>query len=102
MIIIFEHSERLEIAIREGFSNFVPRQFGRVLNWLPCFMPKRANEPCLEIADFIAQAVGGEARRNYTKGNGFFQRMDFRAVFHSMPGHISNLHAYKACFPIDA
>jgi hypothetical protein len=29
-----------------------------------CFMPKSAGDPALEVADFIVNGVGGQARRN--------------------------------------
>jgi hypothetical protein len=34
--VIFEHSERLEDAVKRGFDAFCPHQFGRVLPWTPC------------------------------------------------------------------
>jgi hypothetical protein len=89
VVVNFEHSERLEEAVRDGFGNFVPHQFGRVLDWLPCFMPKAANEPALEVADFVVHAIGGEARMNFRRNEGLFLREDFKAVFYSVPGSLA-------------
>lgn len=46
-------------------------------------MPKSAKEPALEIADFIANAVGGHARRTMVQKRDGFGK-DFRAIFHSV------------------
>jgi hypothetical protein len=83
VIVIFEHSERLERAITRGFGDFVPHQFDRVLDLTLCFMPKAANEPSLEVADFVANAIGQEARRHHRNDSGEFQRKNFQAVFHN-------------------
>jgi hypothetical protein len=45
-------------------------------------MPKSANEPALEVADFIMHAVGRQARQNL-KQRGVFAP-DFKAVFQSV------------------
>ena len=82
--VIFEHSERLEEAIKRGFDGFCPQQFGRVLPWTPCFMPKWANDPTLEVADFVAHAVGGQARQAFARGHSRDHRLDFKAVFHAV------------------
>jgi hypothetical protein len=82
--VIFEHSERLEKAIKLEFGGFCPQQFGRILPWTPCFMPKWANEPALEVADFVAHTVGSQARKNFDQGHARTHRLDFRAVFHSV------------------
>jgi hypothetical protein len=47
-------------------------------------MPKWANEPALEVADFVAHAVGGQARQAFVHGHSRDPRLDFKAVFHAV------------------
>jgi hypothetical protein len=42
-------------------------------------MPKRSNEPALEVADFIMHAVHGQMRHRLENRPGF--RKDYEAVF---------------------
>ena len=46
-------------------------------------MPKSSGESGLEIADFIVNAAGSQARRQLRGISGFAQ--DFQAVFHRVP-----------------
>jgi hypothetical protein len=49
-----------------------------------CLMPKLANEPGLEDADFIANIAGSMAQWRFVGPPGFPR--DFRAGFHNVPG----------------
>jgi hypothetical protein len=51
-----------------------------------CWMPKSANEPALEAADFVMHAVQGQMRRAESGGKGFGK--DYRAVFMSVPSNL--------------
>ena len=62
-------------------------RFGAAVPVEHCLMPKAAREPALEVADFVANAVGGMARR-YITGYGGFGK-DFKAIFHSVPSHLT-------------
>jgi hypothetical protein len=57
--LIFESSERADPILQSEFGSFVARQRDAQLPVEYCIMPKVAKEPALEVADFIANAVGG-------------------------------------------
>ena len=81
---IFESSERTEAAIRKAFSRFgLRREDGRPLKIDYLFLPKSAQDPGLEVADFIMHAAGGQIRKDREDRKGF--RKDFEAVFRSVP-----------------
>ena len=80
--VIFEASERAGPLIQAAFSDFSLAEDGRPIPVECYFMPKSANEPALEVADFIMHAVGRQARQNL-KQRGVFVP-DFKAVFQSV------------------
>lgn len=90
VMVIFEHTGRLEKAIATHFSDYNPHQYGRVL---PCefyFMPKSANDPGLEVADFVANACGTQAARFARRVDPPSFGLDFQAVFHSADTHLDS------------
>jgi hypothetical protein len=80
--VIFEHSDRANPLIQAAFSDFSLQEDGRPIPVECYFMPKSANEPALEVADFIMHAVGRQARQNLKQRDVFVP--DFRAVFQSV------------------
>ena len=80
--VIFESSDRANRLIEDAFQDFGLLENGSPIPIECCFMPKSAGDPALEVADFIVNAVGGQARRNLKQQGGFAK--DFQAVFHSV------------------
>jgi hypothetical protein len=81
---IFESSDRTNSAIRKAFSRFgLRREDGTPLPIDCLFLPKTAQDPGLEVADFIMHAAGGQMRKDREERKGF--RKDFEAVFRSVP-----------------
>lgn len=84
--LIFEASDRADAVLQREFGELQIERSGVAVPVEHCLMPKAAREPGLEVADFVANAVGGMARRYLTGHGGFGQ--DFRAIFHSVPNHL--------------
>jgi hypothetical protein len=78
--LIFESSDRADPIVELEFGHFAPRRGEVELPTEFCFMPKMANEPALEVADFVANAVGGMARRMIAGRRDF--GADFCSIFH--------------------
>jgi hypothetical protein len=78
--VIFEASRRADFLIQDAFADFGLEENGKPIPVECYFMPKAANDPCLEVADFIMHAVGRQARRRVEGRDGFTP--DFAAVFH--------------------
>jgi len=83
--LIFESSERADPFIQQYFGQLDIEEGGRRIAVDHCLMTKRAKEPGLEVADFIANAAGSMARRFREGESGVTQR--FKSVFHCVPKH---------------
>jgi hypothetical protein len=83
MALVFESSQRGDPLIMQHFEELQLPANGKLLPTEHCFMPKSAGEPGLEIADFIVNAAGSQARRQLRGTPGFAQ--DYEAVFHQLP-----------------
>jgi hypothetical protein len=81
--LIFESSQRGDPLVQQHFVGLGLLEEGRPIPTEHCFMPKSAAEPGLEIADFVASAVGSQARF-YLRGKTGFAK-DYQDVFHQFP-----------------
>jgi hypothetical protein len=80
MAVIFENNERANALIEAYFGDFRLEENATPLPVDFYFMPKSANEPLLEVAGFVANAIGGHVRRNMVDGRPNFRR-DFQPSF---------------------
>lgn len=85
--LIFESSERGDPLVQRYFGELNLTENGTQLPTEHCFMPKSANEPALEIADFIVNAAGTQARFRHKDKEDFAK--DYQAVFHQFPAPFS-------------
>jgi hypothetical protein len=83
LALIFESSQRGDPLIMEHFGELQLPTTGKALPTEHCLMPKIAKEPGLEIADFIVNAAGSQARRQLRGTPG--RARDYEAVFHQLP-----------------
>jgi len=95
VVVIFESTSRLKSAIERWFGNLAIEENGNPIPVNCCFMPKNCNDPALEVADFLANAVGGYARQQWLRRNAF--TLDFQACFHGQdPCLTSFIHILDA------
>jgi hypothetical protein len=80
---IFEASERGDALVQRYFSDIVVTIAGNRVPIHLGIMPKWAGDEALEVADFVVQAAGRQARR-WDTGDERFRR-DFESVFHANP-----------------
>jgi hypothetical protein len=85
---IFEASQRADPLVEDAMQGFGLEENGNPIPVECYFMPKSAGEPALEVADFIMQAVGRQARHNITQRGVFLP--DFAAVFHSVDRRLTS------------
>jgi hypothetical protein len=78
---IFEASERGDALVQRHFRDITVAIDGVTVPIHLGIMPKWAGDEALEVADFIVQAAGRQARR-WDTGDSRFRR-DFQAVFHA-------------------
>ena len=87
--IIFENSQRLDKLVLESLAGRVISD-GVTQNPVHVhFLPKAANSACLEVADFVMHAAGGQLRRRI-HGKYLPTRKDFQSVFSRVPQHLSH------------
>jgi hypothetical protein len=77
--IVVESSQRADPLLRERFNPIEVSRGGKEIPVEYCLMPKSANEPELEIADFIVSTSGSMARQRHSGRDGF--PPDFTDVF---------------------
>jgi hypothetical protein len=78
--IIFEHSERLAPQIEKVFGAFDLKEDGLSIPVGFSWMEKSVGEPALEVADFLANSIGTEARHRIAQRPGHAK--NFEAFFH--------------------
>jgi hypothetical protein len=86
--IIFESSKRADPLIEDAMQGFGLEEDGKPIPVECYFMPKRAGEPGLEVADFVVHTVGRQARANLKQRSGF--ALDYAAVFHSVDRRLTS------------
>jgi hypothetical protein len=79
--LIFEHSERLAPILERVFSDFQIQERGKEIPLGLSWMAKSSGEPGLEVADFLANAIGAEVRHRLTGRQGHAK--NFEAFFHN-------------------
>jgi hypothetical protein len=77
--LVFESSQRVNKLIEATFQDFDLRRGEKSIPWEGSFMPKSAEAPALEVADFVMHAVGRQARTNSSAQQTMLP--DFDAVF---------------------
>jgi hypothetical protein len=81
--VIFEANQRANKLVQRYFGDFRVTADDKEVPVDCYFMPKSTREPVLEVADFIANAIGDHARHTLVdKRSGF--RKDFHAIFHGV------------------
>jgi hypothetical protein len=81
--VLFESSHRLDPLVERHFNPVVVHIEGKRVPVHHGFIEKRHHLEEMEVADFIAQAAGGQAA-NQLRGQAGF-RKDFQAIFHANP-----------------
>jgi hypothetical protein len=81
--IILESSDRADPVVKQCFGQLTSLNAPRPIRVEHCFMPKSANEPGLEVADFIVSAAGSQIQRRLRKKTGLAP--DFNDVFGRLP-----------------
>lgn len=81
--IILESSNRADPVVKSHFGQLTSINAAQTRPVEYCFMPKSANEPGLEIADFIVSAAGSQVKRRLRNAPG--HAPDFRDVFCRLP-----------------
>ena len=81
--LILESSDRVDPVVKRSFGQLTSLNAPQVIDVEHCFMPKSANEPGLEVADFIIGAAGSEVQRRLRGKIG--HAPDFEDVFGRLP-----------------
>ena len=81
--IILESSDRADPVVKRCFGQLTSLSTPRAIPVEHCFMPKSANEPGLEVADFIVSAAGSQVQRRVRGKSG--HAPDFYDVFGRLP-----------------
>ncbi len=95
--IIFEENKRAGHIIERYFGNFKILDGSREIPLHFYFMPKGSMDPALEVADFVAHAIGRHAhpKRLSKKSHG----LDFKSIFHDRNRReVSYIHIEKVKF----
>lgn len=88
LYLIFEENQRIERDIQRFFSNFeVLERDGDDVFVIGAFLPKKAVEPGLEIADTIMHTTGAQVR-NCLRDPKASKRKDWTAIWETMPDNL--------------
>jgi Protein of unknown function (DUF3800) len=84
--LLFERSDRISASVARSMHGYtLQRESAKgIQTTIPIekfVIPKAAAEPCVEVADFVMHAAGGQARA-WLERDGWESRKDFEAVFH--------------------
>ena len=94
LVVIFEATHRIAKGIQEGFGEFKLSEGDSSIPVEMAFMPKAANEPGLEAADFVAHAIGHHAHPKRRAQSSYGR--DFKSIFHDRDQReVSYIHIEK-------
>jgi hypothetical protein len=81
--LILESSDRADPVVKRCFGQLTSPDAAGAIQVEYCFMPKSANEPGLEVADFVVSAAGSQVQRRLRGKSGL--ALDFSDVFGRLP-----------------
>jgi len=82
LAVVIESSERADPLLQAALKDLRLEDDGKVIPAQIYFMPKSAQEPALEVADFLAHTAGAQAKWRVDGKSGF--RRDYKAMFQSV------------------